>query len=160
MNSEERLEMLMQRAIDRELSSPQRRELLDALNNHPDGWKQLSCAFLEEQLVGSGVRGAARIAASIDKPEAAVTPASRQSAFWYQHPVLSTAVTICLAFVLGLAIPVGQANRQPIAGVQTVPGGQPVNVGTGSARMDRDEELRLEMQALRRTLEAFGPPRR
>ncbi len=160
MNSEERLEMLMQRAIDRELSSPQRRELLDALNDHPDGWKQLSCAFLEEQLVGSGVRGAATMAASMDEPAATVTPASRQSAFWYQHPVLSTAVTICLAFVLGLAIPVEQTNQQPVAGAQTVHGGQPVSVGTGSARMDRDEELRLEMQALRRLLESFNTPRR
>jgi|GEM_PF-2668897 len=160
MISDDRLELLMQRAIHRELTVAQRHELLDALKEQPDGWKQLGCAFLEEQLLGSGIRGAATMANTTDESESTVTPASKQSAFWYQHPVLATAVTICLAFVLGLAIPVERANQQPMAAAPTVHGGQPVSVGTGSTRVDQEEQLRLEIQALRRALESFGTPRR
>jgi len=156
MIAEQRLEMLIQRAVDRELSSAQRRELLDAIAQQPDGWKQLACTFLEEQLVGVGVRGAATAVANMDQPESVVTPVSKQSAFWYQHPMLSTAVTICLALVLGLAIPWQRPAQQPVTSGQTIHGGQPVNIDTGPRLPEQDEQLRLEIRALRRVLESFG----
>ena len=160
MIPEERLEMLMQRAVDRELSSVQRHELLDAIAQQPDGWKQLACSFLEEQLLGVGVRGAATMVANADEPESIVTPNSKQSAFWYQHPLLSTAMTICLAFVLGLAIPWQRTVYQPIASGTTVRGNQPVNTDRRSMLPVRDEQLRDEIEALRRALESFSYPRR
>jgi hypothetical protein len=156
MIPEERLELLMQRAVDRELAPAQRRELLEILNQQPEGWKQLGCAFLEEQLVGTGVRGAATLKASNTEPDSTVTPSGRQTAFWYQHPILSTAVTICLAFALGLAIPVHRTVQQPAVAGQTVSGGQPVKLGNGSVGSDRDEQLRDEIQTLLRTLESFS----
>jgi hypothetical protein len=160
MIPEERLEMLMQRAVDRELSSAQRHELLDAVAQRPDGWKQLACTFLEEQLVGIGVRGAATPAVYADELKSTVTPTSKRSAFWYQHPLMSSAVTICLAFVLGLAIPWQRTAHQPSVSIPTVLGSQTVNSDNGGMIPEPDEQLRREMEALRRALESYGRPRR
>ncbi|MCH2211384.1 MAG: hypothetical protein MK110_08785 [Fuerstiella sp.] len=123
MNVTERLELLMQRAADGELSADQRRELLELMEYQPDGWKRLACTFLEEQLVGHSVRQTPLVGPLIE--ESVVHPVQRPGGFWYHHPALTTAVTICLAFVLGVSVPWGRdVNRlqsaSPVLGTDTV----------------------------------------
>ena len=151
MTSIERLEILMQRAADGELSVDQRHELMAAVEQHPDGWKQLACTILEEQLVGQTIRQTPLSAATLE--ETTVQPLRRPTGFWYHHPVLTTAVTICLAFVLGLAIPSERdANyTQQSAAMQRV--ADPVAAQPASQGVSRDAELNNRLLQILQMLE-------
>ena len=155
MTSNEQLELLMQRAADGELSTEQRRRLIEAMEQDPSRWKQLACTFLEEQLVGRTIREGP--VAPADPEQTIVRPARRLSGFWYHHPALTSAITLCLAFVLGLAVPWSQPVVSPVSrSVQM--NTQPVltePVGTGAAaRSDTEEaELRSQVSRILRILE-------
>ncbi len=142
MTSTEHLELLMQRAADGELSEEQRHELMELVEHHPDGWRQLACRFLEEQLFSQSMRQTPLAGPPVE--ESIVRPMSRPIGFWYHHPALTTAVTIVLAFALGLTVP---WNRDADRRDNTVLHTQGV-----------DFELRPELEALRRHLEAFNGP--
>lgn len=118
MTGSHRLELLMQRAVDGELTPTQRHELLECVADQPEGWKFLACAFLEEQLVAGGVRRSAA-AEPMQTEDDVVQPLKTPKGFWYRHPVISTAVTLCLSFVLGLSVPWGRVL--PSAPIQTTP---------------------------------------
>jgi hypothetical protein len=151
MTSTERLEILMQRAADGELSVEQRHELMEAAEEHPDGWKQLACTILEEQLVGRTIRLTPLTATTLEATT--VQPLRRPTGFWYHHPVLTTAVTICLAFVLGLAVPPKQDanNTQHSAAMQLMP--DPVAAQPASQGVSRDAELHNRLSRILQMLE-------
>jgi hypothetical protein len=151
MTSTERLEILMQRAADGELSVAQRHELMEAAEEHPDGWKQLACTILEEQIVGQTIRQTPLTATTLE--ETTVQPLRRPTGFWYHHPVLTTAVTICLAFVLGMAVPSEQDanNTQQSAAMRLV--ADPVATQPASQGVSRDAELHNRLSRILQMLE-------
>ena len=109
----ERDEILIQRCVDGELSSDQRRELLQRMED-TDGWKELACTYIEDQLFA---------VAGSDQPSAAVSPAAMKPEpaarrrHWFHHPAMSVALTACVAFLLGLVINQGGAETSdgPVA---------------------------------------------
>jgi hypothetical protein len=151
MTSTERLEILMQRAADGELSVEQRHELMEAAEEHPDGWKQLACTILEEQIVGQTIRQMSLTATTLK--ETTVQPLRRPTGFWYHHPVLTTAVTICLAFVLGLTVSSQQdaIDNQQSAAKQQLP--DPVATQPASQGVSRDAELHNRVSRMLQMLE-------
>lgn len=148
MTSNLRLEILMQRAADGELSEEQRRELIQAVETHPDGWKQLACTFLEEQLVGHHIRRAP-LTSVASEDNTVVQPVRQPKGFWYRHPALSTAVTICLAFVLGLSVPWERTPEQNRSNVAQLPS-EPLD----TSPVATDAELREQLAEILRQLEA------
>jgi len=152
MTSTERLEILMQRAADGELSVDQRHELMDAAEQHPDGWKQLACTILEEQLVGQTIRQTPLSATTLE--ETTIQPLRRPTGFWYHHPALTIAVTICLAFVLGWAVPSdqGRKNTQQPTAMQLM--ADPVIAQPASSpAVQRDAELHNRLSRILQMLE-------
>ena len=151
MTSTERLEILMQRAADGELSVEQRHELMEAAEEHPDGWKQLACTILEEQIVGQTIRQTSLPAARLE--ETTVQPLVRPKGFWYHHPVLTTAVTICLAFVLGMAVSSEQdaIDTQQSAAIRQL--ADPVAAQPASQGVSRDTELHNRVSRILQMLE-------
>lgn len=100
-------ERLIQRCVDNELSSVDRRRLLEQLRSSPDGWKTLACTYMEEQLFAAAVidpdqQDAARLAGT-------ATPVTQKRPHWLHHPLTSVALSACVAFMLGLLIS-GNAN--------------------------------------------------
>jgi hypothetical protein len=156
MNPDDRLELLMQRAADGELSAAQRRELMNAAGQLPDGWKRVACTFLEVQLVGSAIRRAP-LSAAADEVEV-VQPVRRSMGFWYSHPSLTTAITICLAFVLGISVPWGRSggsNPLPAVRLETdVVGDRALPQDLGGIR--GDAVLREHLRAVLHLLERPG----
>ena len=51
---------LIQRCVDNELTTAERHELMKRLDQIPEGWKQLACTYLEEQLFASAALDADR----------------------------------------------------------------------------------------------------
>lgn len=151
MTSTERLEILMQRAADGELSVEQRHELMEAAEEHPDGWKQLACTILEEQIVGQTIRQTSLTATRSE--ETTVQPLRRPTGFWYHHPVLTTAVTICLAFVLGMAVSSEQdaIDTQQSAAMRQL--SDPVATQPASQGISRDAELHNRVSRILQMLE-------
>lgn len=147
MTSNRRLELLMQRAADGELTPSQRHELMDAAEAQPDGWKQLACTFLEEQLVRQNFQQNPQTA---DVPEETVVQPLKKTGkagFWYQHPALSTAVTICLAFVLGLAVPwERQADPRGVRQVSAPLWAGNAGTGVPTDELATDSQVRQRMQ--------------
>lgn len=85
------------RLVDGELSPPEYRQLLASLDDRPDGWKRLGCAFLEGQAWRQDL-APARSAAP-----APVVP--RQQ--WWMRPSpqwLALAASLMLVFALGTQI--------------------------------------------------------
>ena len=152
MTPTEQLELLMQRAVDGELCVGQRHDLMQLAERQPDGWRQLACTFLEEQIVSQTIRQAPLVSPLAE--ESIVQPAHRPTGFWYHHPVLTTAVTICVAFVLGLTVPWNRnAEEQSASRVHLV--GDSVNADSVRRESPVDAEMR---QMLRRWLESFDKP--
>ncbi|MCH2202946.1 MAG: hypothetical protein MK102_13315 [Fuerstiella sp.] len=153
MNVTERLELLMQRAADGELSADQRHELLELVEYQPNGWKRLACTFLEEQLVGHSVRETPLVAPLAE--ESVVQPVQRPGGFWYHHPALTTAVTICLAFVLGASVSWDRGanvrqSKSPVLSTDTV------GIGSSPSHNDltKDAEFLRQLDELVRRREA------
>ena len=161
MTVSERLELLMQRAADGELSVDQRHELMELVEYQPNGWKQLACTFLEEQLVGQSIRQTPPV--SPPPKNLLVEPVRRPTGFWYHHPSLTTAVTICLAFGLGLTVPwegdssIDRVNSVPLATDPVLT--DQVNADLPQQDLSINVELRQQLAELLRELETFnGPP--
>jgi len=157
MNVTERLELLMQRAADGELSVEQRHELMELVEYQPRAWKRLACTFLEAQLVGQHIRQAPRV--SPDPEESEVQPVRRSTGFWFHHPTLTTAITICLAFAVGLTVPWDRdsGSLQPMPSPMTANLEGTISVDTDSQGHNGsiDEELRREIEELQRMLQRF-----
>ncbi|MEZ6122049.1 MAG: hypothetical protein R3C49_02600 [Planctomycetaceae bacterium] len=96
------LDQLIQRCVDNELTQTERHQLLSQLESVSDGWKQLACTYLEEQLLASAVvdqelQTAVRLAGSHsdNRPE---------RRHWFHHPLTSAALMACIAFLLGVLV--------------------------------------------------------
>lgn len=141
----------MQRAADGELSVEQRHELMEAAEEHPDGWKQLACTILEEQIVGQTIRQTSLAAPRLE--DTTVQPLVRTTGFWYHHPVLTTAVTICLAFVLGMAVSSEQdaIGTQESAAIRQL--ADPVVAQPAARGVSRDTELHNRVSRILQMLE-------
>jgi len=150
MIRKQRLELLTQRAIDGELSAEQRHELLDAIEARPGGWKHLACSFMEEHLVGSGVRQSANAIQPEIEKQTTVVPKPVSSGFWYRHPAVSTAVTICLAVALGLALPWNRGTRVQSATPATSREAQTVGIENIPSGPTENQVLREEIERLRK----------
>ena len=96
----ERDEILIQRCVDGELSSEQRHELLQRMDE-ADGWKDLACCYMEDQLFA--VASTDHTAASVSPADYKTDTAERRK-HWFHHPAMSVALTACVAFLLGLVI--------------------------------------------------------
>ncbi len=146
MPSTERLELLMERAADGELSAEKRHEVMEFADRHPDGWRQLACRFLEEQLIGRSIRQSPLADPWVE--ESIVQPIRRPNGFWYHHPALTTAITILLAFTLGLVVPwnrdVGSQEAMPV---------QAVVEGSVQDHSTIADDFREELEALQRRVE-------
>ena len=102
-------EILIQRSVDGELSTDERRELLQRMEEVPAGWKELACAFMEDQLFGSAVLAdtgtsvqAEAATRSGSSPSPSLSRASSRR--WYNHPLTTVALTVCVAFLAGMLV--------------------------------------------------------
>ena len=159
MTGSHRLELLIQRAVDGELTPAQRHELIESVTDQPEGWKHLACAFLEEQLIAGEVRQSAGAGAQQTEDDV-VQPLRTPKGFWYRHPALSTVVTLCVAFVLGLSIPWGRvlpsspATSTSIASTPHHTDSMPVDTTSDRpGRMSSQEALARQIEQLRRDLQ-------
>ena len=160
MTPTEQLKLLIQRAADGELSTEQRHKLMELAEHQPDGWKQLACTFLEEQLVSQTIRQAPLVSSLAE--ESIVQPVRRTSGFWYHHPTLTTAVTICLAFALGVTVSWNLDSDGSVANlVQLVTDPvdtDPVSTDSQQHRSPIDDELRQQLEKVLRQLESLDSP--
>jgi hypothetical protein len=80
--------------------------------------------------------------------ESIVQPIRRPNGFWYHHPALTTAITILLAFTLGLVVPwnrdVGSQEAMPV---------QAVVEGSVQDHSTIADDFREELEALQRRVE-------
>ena len=161
MTGSHRLEVLIQRAVDGELTPAQRHELINSVADQPEGWKHLACAFLEEQLIAGEVRQSASARAQ-QSADDSVQPLRTPKGFWYRHPALSTVVTLCVAFVLGLSIPWGRvlpsspatSTPAPTASTPRHTDSMPVDTTSDrTGRMSSQEALARQIEQLRRDLQ-------
>lgn len=135
----DRLDALLDRLVDGELSGGERRDLLESLDRRSDGWRRCALAFLEAQAWRGGMRQAVNGFALQSATEGAVpadpsvtlaeksTPVRSRSAraagAW-----LATAAGLLVAFGLGRAMspdnaapPTGQVAQQPHVSEPGVP---------------------------------------
>ena len=99
----ERDEKLIQRCVDGELSKDERRELLERVENIPDGWKMLACSFMEDQLFAGAIgdtSNSLRQPTLLSKPAAPAT--SKRS--WFYHPTTTLGLSLCVAFLAGMLV--------------------------------------------------------
>lgn len=95
-------ERLIQRCVDNELSAAERSELLRQLEHDSAGWQLLACTYMEEQLFAAAVVASENHEAR-QFAHAAATPTTRPR-HWFYHPLMSVALSACVAFLLGVLI--------------------------------------------------------
>lgn len=156
---EETLERLIDRLVDDELSSADRRALLSRLAAEPDGWRRCALAFLEAQCWRGSL---APLAGTRAVPEARISPSgsariSRPS--WATR--MAMAAGLLLAFALGWASGPSSPTVGP-KGTAADSGAVPIAKPTDrTAIADRDrgsadqDEHRLNVSA---TPRAIGDP--
>lgn len=128
----DRDEMLMQRCVDGESTPQERRELMERLDHASDGWKQLACSFMEEQLFANAVCDDE--VRSVTHPES--SEKLQQQRHWFHHPMMSLALSVCVAFMAGLLVR-GQLAA-PIAPVVA-----DANAGVEEAAKETDSSARI-----------------
>jgi hypothetical protein len=115
-------ELLLQRCVDGEISAEQRAELIQQLDAGPAGWKVLACSYMEDQLVARGI-ARSETAVHADAPEPQLLRQSEKP-HWFHHPLLSVALSACVAFLGGVLI-----SREISAGGNALP----TNLASGGA---------------------------
>lgn len=105
-------EILIQRCVDNECSTAERRELLDRLEQIDDGWKALACTYMEEQLFAAACNKAPVTQADSLVPAGEIRTARTH---WFHHPALSMVLTACVVFLLGV-IGAGEYQRRNTGG--------------------------------------------
>ncbi|MFO0427901.1 MAG: hypothetical protein ACK526_15140 [Planctomyces sp.] len=125
-------ELLIQRCLDNELSSDDKRAFLNRLDHLRDGWKTLACGFLSERSISQTVRGPAgrsdsspaessqkshndsswlagqhsRIShSSANDMTSAKVSLTQRMPRWWSHPLTSLALCAAIAFVAGTLVP-------------------------------------------------------
>ena len=105
--SSEREEILVQRCVDNECTSAERRELIERLDSSADGWKKLACTYMEEQLFAAGCNAPAN---TVVQP-LPVEEKRRSNEHWFNHPAVSMVLSACVVFLLGV-IGAGEYQRR------------------------------------------------
>jgi hypothetical protein len=123
---------LLDRLVDGELDAAGRRELLNALDDQPGGWRRCALAFLEAQAWRSDLRGAVRASHSAAAPATSTiaTPRS-QTALFGQAGAIAAALII--AFGAGWLIRPGDGRQQLEPGTATAARPRPDNTETPEA---------------------------
>lgn len=125
-------ELLIQRCLDNELSSDDKRAFLNRLDHLRDGWKTLACGFLSERSISKTVKGPAdhsdsvlaagslkshhdssllagqhsRISHSSANDLTSTTASlTQRMPRWWSHPLTSLALCAAIAFVVGTLVP-------------------------------------------------------
>lgn len=106
----ERDEILIQRCVDDEATAEERREVVERFAENPDGWKSLACAFMEEQLFAGAVLNDEVRAAKV----AGRQPAPVSDRHWFHHPMMSLALSVCVAFMAGLLVRGQVSDNRPV----------------------------------------------
>lgn len=101
----QRDELLIQRCVDNECTEDERQQLLKRLDEIPDGWKNLACTYMEEQLFAAACVAELHAApATLKKAgQQARTPNAR-TRHWFYHPYVSLALTSCVMFLIGVIV--------------------------------------------------------
>ncbi len=101
-------DVLFDRLVDGELTAIERRQLLQSLDQRPDGWRRCALAFLEAQSWSENFRRLARSSPSANtesKPPASPVGQLRKSPWLSGIQWLALAASLLLAFGLGLMHP-------------------------------------------------------
>lgn len=158
---DETLDRLIDRLVDDELNSADRRQLLSRLDSEPDGWRRCALAFLEAQCWRGSL---APLAGTRTVEEAGSTPSksiriSRRS--WATR--MAMAACLLLAFALGWASAPGSPNVGPNDDA-TASGALPIAKPTDRATIaDRDrgsanqDEHPLNVSAAPRAIGVSAP---
>jgi hypothetical protein len=124
-------ELLIQRCLDNELSSEDKRAFLNRLDQLRDGWKTLACGLLSERSISQTLRipaGRGDSSPTMDlqgsensSSQPKLNPHNRRSSpnevmstkasltqrmpQWWSHPLTSLALCAAIAFVAGTLVP-------------------------------------------------------
>jgi hypothetical protein len=142
-------ELLVQRCVDGEISAEQRAELIQQLDAGSDGWKVLACAYMEDQLVARGVAHP-QLTVEADSSAPQLLRQSEKP-HWFHHPLMSVALSACVAFLGGVLISreISVGENVPNVGVVSAASNQKSGSGDSSAPTalvtgQPDYRLRLE----------------
>src|SRR5262245_29020469 len=116
---------LLDRLVDGELDVAGRRELLNALDEHPGGWRRCALAFLEAQALRSDLRGAVSGSFPVTGPAASVVAGPRSGNVRLAQAGMIAAALI-VAFGAGWFVRPGDGRR-------------PIGSGTAASNAARDQ---------------------
>src|SRR6478736_529657 len=100
---QEKSQQWLERLVDGELTEEAQRQLLLAIDAHPDAWRRCALAFVEAQALRRDLRGAMRqsdTASNCGKPPTVAKPASPRFLL-YRFQWLAMAASLIAAFVVG-----------------------------------------------------------
>lgn len=144
-----REELLIQRCVDNECTPVERRELIETLDGSVDGWKNLACTYMEEQLFAAGCN--APVATTVQP--AAVQPQRKNVNYWFNHPAVSMVLSACVVFLLGV-IGAGEYQRRNLGDESRI-----VDSGPKAASPSVDGVAGLDRGSVRNQTPVSGPQR-
>jgi hypothetical protein len=120
-------EMLLDRLVDGELASAERRRLLESFDRDPEGWRRCALAFLEAQSWREelGQIASASPETATEKMASSAVRSGRKSQWTSGIQWLALAASLLLAFGLGW---IQREHAVPVAGTTSSPTEQIANV--------------------------------
>jgi hypothetical protein len=102
-NASSNLDIVFDRLVDGELSSTERRSLLESLDSQPQGWRRCALAFLEAQSWRNDLRSVATDSAENKAEQKTVAPSawSERTSILAAARWLAIAASLLIAFKLG-----------------------------------------------------------
>lgn len=94
-------EILIQRCVDNECSDVERRQLMARLDEIPDGWKNLACTYIEEQLFAAACATESNGPVGEEDVGCTIAPAKQH---WFYRPLTSIALSACVVLLLGVIL--------------------------------------------------------
>jgi len=135
----------LDRLVDGELSEAERRQLIAALDEQPDGWRRCALAFLEAQSWEDDLGAIAHPLPAAARPQTAAIrpPATIQSQSWWRTANLGSlaalAAGIMLCFALGISA--GRWLDRPAAGYRLLDrGSEGLPLAAMGGRVDRSAD--------------------
>lgn len=131
LSDEQRDAMLIDRLVDGELSSDERRQLLTSLEAQPDGWRRCALAFLEAQTWRSTMGGLLQEREAPAEPSsiktlapnelASAAPAAHESSRLHLGTWFAVAASVVVAFGLGRQMSTRSASEAPRTQIASAP---------------------------------------
>ena len=107
-------EQMIQRLIDNELNEQDRAEVLKYAEQHPELWRQISLAFVEDRVWSSFVSADSnQTAAVVDEAGTGKTSTARRRPWWLQYGPQLMMTAASVLFVLTLALQLNPVDRRP-----------------------------------------------